>query len=409
MSRIRHPAPVLLLGFLLGLLLPALARADLNLPERTIVVRDFARRQQDLLDTLRVNVPDATIEITQFRGAEVVLQLTLESPDPLEDAERAESRLRRHCDHLIRRAFPGMRLSPESLFLLRGPEELARTRGKDLVTRLRGALSQITGHDLGSPEGAEDAAAPPADSLAAGMPPDSVDTGAEHRYRQLLAEKRAEARAKVREAMAPPPAVPAPEPASSPLASPPVPAVPLLSPETAQAMARFPAQPVPEPSGQTRETLARMATQRNLLDRLKRARGVSATTIAELERFQETGGGPVDSSETVRRIYAQIFEDRRRAAEPSEAVVQLAAPVLTASSEGTPPAAAAPTATREPPIGEAAEVPDPELTWDDGAFGKELENLFEPSKRKPQGAPLGLSMVGLPAPRAGKTEPKESR
>ena len=80
--------------------------AQLDLPRKTIVVRDFARLRQDLLDTLLVNIPGADVEIVQFRGAEVVLAVEFLVQKAPADPIRAERQLREHCDRLIRAAAP---------------------------------------------------------------------------------------------------------------------------------------------------------------------------------------------------------------------------------------------------------------------------------------------------------------
>ncbi len=142
---------------LLFLVVPGLLQASgLDLPSRTVVVRDFARLRQDLLDTLRVNLPDATVDILQFRGADVVLSVGMRQTSLPEDQSEALAQLRRYCDRLIRSAAPGMRLAPGSTLVL----EAATGSGadpdpkKDVLDRLRAALGgsqEASGATTGSP------------------------------------------------------------------------------------------------------------------------------------------------------------------------------------------------------------------------------------------------------------------
>ncbi len=120
------------------------SRAELNLPDKVVVVRDFSRKRQDLLDSLKVNLPDATVKIQQFRGAEVVLHVKVPKAKA-GDPRKAREALRRHCDKVIRRAYPGMKLSDSSRFSFvkqaSRPLKVSSKREKvALIQRLKSAL-----------------------------------------------------------------------------------------------------------------------------------------------------------------------------------------------------------------------------------------------------------------------------
>lgn len=130
----------------LGAVLAPGGWAQLDLPTKTVVVRDFARLRQDLLDTLRVNVPGGEIEISEFRGAEVVLEVALTAGKHVPDLEAARTQLFEHCDRLIREASPGMVLSEASEFTIESPpapEVPPEEEPDDILAQLREAVAEL--------------------------------------------------------------------------------------------------------------------------------------------------------------------------------------------------------------------------------------------------------------------------
>lgn len=330
-------------AFALGLAVLAAvpARADLGLPSHPIVVRDFAKVRQDLLDTLTVNLPDCRVELEKFRGAEVIVTVVLER-DPLpKDMPAALEELRRHVDRVVRMAVQGMFLSKES---------------KLIITKPHGARFAFR---LGGPDAAP--GLPPADSLAKGKaeepapapPPPDPGLAADVAAAPTLTKGSS---GDDRLYAIPPkgPAAPA-----SPLAPgglkaylaavsgavPTAPGAPArreapsagphpqggVSPETLQALELYAAEPVPEETGRVRKVLEERVHAQALLEKVKRSDGVSRDTLAKLEQFQEAGRilEQGSSQDTVRSIYRSIHTERRPAGE----VIALADLV----DEGPPP------------------------------------------------------------------------
>ena len=409
------------------------SRAELNLPERTIVVRNFARKRQDLLDTLRVNLPDMKVEIDEFRGADVVLKIEVGAE--VEDRDKAERTLRRHCDRLIRRAFDGMRLSEDSSFEFPTPVAVLDEEKKDIVSRLKNALASMRGEEEeggaapeGTPEDSdtEVAAAPSkgAEALEGSGSVaskerngylDSLRNAAEQRYRDLIARAKGEA--------------PAPRPAASsaakaaPPQNPPklaaaVPTDGALSPSTSERMARYPAVPRPKPVGASarrqadpnrreknwkarRDALrAKQEARRKLVSRISEAPNVSPQTLEAIQAY-ERGRTSID---TVRGIYAQIFQNRQRSTTSDEETVQVGAPMVTGTSAPVPQLAARPGPPASRPAATMASRPPrqapPAPQTADALLGSKIEALFDSVEASEKGGRPGLSMVASSAPEA---------
>jgi hypothetical protein len=111
----------------------------LDLPTETVVVKDFSRLRRDLLDTLKVNLPDGEVEIRQFRGAEVVLDVKYLSNRWIEDVTAAEQQLREHTDQLVRSAAPGMKLASHSNLSVSMAPDVKSPHG-EFVGRLKADL-----------------------------------------------------------------------------------------------------------------------------------------------------------------------------------------------------------------------------------------------------------------------------
>lgn len=312
------------------------ARAELQLPSKTIVVRDFSRRRQDLLDTLRVNLPDAKVKIQQFRGAEVVLEVAYDVREEPEDYAAEVEVLRKHCDGLIRRAYPGMILARESVLRLVPPSRQPLTPAR--LARIQKLRRRMPPRRRG-PSKADLARAAERAGIESQLTNDP-----EALYQKALAEKLAGGEGVT------------PRPESAPETG-------IEAPLEITEVTEVPEAPSTEETG-------------ILLQRLQGSEEVSPEALAELQSFHRRRGLPRSSQKTVREIYAAIFAERHPEGEARGE-----------DSSSPSPEASPGRGESLPPV-----RPAPSLRLDE-----ELEALFE-SPREDPGGRLGISMVSFPAP-----------
>lgn len=417
-------------------------RAELNLPERTIVVRNFARKRQDLLDTLKVNLPDMKVEIEEFRGADVVLKVGVTAE--VGDEDQAERTLRRHCDRLIRRAFEGMRLSQASRFeFSTDSEKESEGDENDIVVRLKSALASMRGEDEieEESESASEGESEPSpvaegdEATSKALPPPSANAeaafekngylaslrnAAEQRYRDLIARAKGDGPQPQPQESGPAAKPTTPKADQPPQLAAAAPSQGALSPSTTERMARYPAVPRPKPVGADaqrrvqaaqqqknwkarREALrAKQAARRKLVSRISKASNVSPETRKAIQAYERGRS----SSDTVQGIYAQIFQDRRRSSVHTEETIQVGSPMVGDTPDPVEPASvpALALAARPGPPAPVARPPrqapaKPSVAQTaDALLGSKIEALFDSVEASEKGGRPGLSMVASSAP-----------
>lgn len=308
------------LALVAALAAPGLVRADLGLPKKTVVVKDFARLRQDLLDTLRVNLPDGEVEIQQFRGAEVVLKVRFTPKTKPDNEVAARIELRTYLDGLIREAAPGMELSGDSeLELLEPlpppPEENAEDVA--ILDRLRSALDEFG--DAGVVVASSDAPVDPA-VLAAADAATQPDPDAEAGPNPVVGVAGASKRdlllkgglknymAAIRSGKVPDLASAPPRPIARPAAA----AGRPVTDETARMLEAYAPAEAPPETGEAQAELRQRAQTRKLVEGLNASAEVSEETIEKVAQFRSTGKVlDLDSSlDTVRQIYRDIWSNR---------------------------------------------------------------------------------------------------
>jgi hypothetical protein len=270
--------------------------------------------------------------------------------------------LRQHCDKLIRRAYPGMVLSKQSLFLIRSPHsEPISKRRMSLLNRLRRRLAPTHKSVGPSPPLAPQNPSSPDLKLER----EGIRSQLEGIRSQLLTAR----------AVSTMPSVPSPVEAPSETSPPkPSPKQVQETPEVTWSTPEAPLAPLTPPP---------IVEEDPVVGRLQSSGEVSPATLAQVQSFKQRAGRPRSSQETVRGIYSTIFADRH--IEAWEAASQDA-------SDSPKPSPSSDKLDSGP--GEA-----------DLALREELEALFA-SSQSPSSTPLGLSMVSFPA--SGRQEGKVS-